>query len=115
MRDSLTVGIAGAGGDGVGALGSFLQKLAAWQGYFSQMPKYYGAQIRGDSSAVKLSLDTESLSLPKDNLDILVCFNWGSHPVLSSFVQLDPGVKADYGFNWHFLTPSRVNSHVDGQ
>jgi hypothetical protein len=38
MRDSLTVGIAGAGG-GVVALGSFLQKLAAWQGYFSQMPK----------------------------------------------------------------------------
>lgn len=114
MRDSLTVGIAGAGG-GVVALGSFLQKLAAWQGYFSQMPKYYGAQIRGDSSAVKLSLDTESLSLPKDNLDIWGCFNWGSHAVLSSFVQLDPGVKADYGFNWHFLTPSRVNSHVYGQ
>jgi Pyruvate/2-oxoacid:ferredoxin oxidoreductase gamma subunit len=63
MRDSLTVGIAGAGG-GVVALGSFLQKLAAGQGYFSQMPKYYGARIRGDSgdsSAVKLSLDTESL------------------------------------------------------
>ncbi len=38
MRGSLTIGIAGAGGDGVVVLGSFLQKLAAWQGYFSQMP-----------------------------------------------------------------------------
>jgi Pyruvate/2-oxoacid:ferredoxin oxidoreductase gamma subunit len=47
MRGSLTIGIAGTGGDGVITLGSFLQRLAAWQGYFSQTPKYYGAQIRG--------------------------------------------------------------------
>jgi 2-oxoglutarate ferredoxin oxidoreductase subunit alpha len=77
MRNSnLTIGIAGAGGDGVLVLGSFLQKLAASQGYFSQMPRYYGAQIRGGASAVKLSLDAEHLSLPKDSPDILVCFNW---------------------------------------
>ncbi|MFC2058177.1 2-oxoacid:acceptor oxidoreductase subunit alpha [Chloroflexota bacterium] len=76
MRDSLTVGIAGAGGDGVVVLGSFLQKIAASQGYFSQMPRYYGAQIRGGGSAVKLGLDAEFLPLPKDSLDILVCFNW---------------------------------------
>jgi len=76
MRRNLTIGIAGAGGDGVVALGSFLQRLAAFEGYFSQMPRYYGAQIRGGGSAVKLSLDAKSLSLPKDSLDILVCFNW---------------------------------------
>ncbi len=76
MRGSLTIGIAGAGGDGVVVLGNFLQKLAAWQGYFSQMPRYYGAQIRGGGSAVKLSLNAEGLSLPKDNVDIMVCFDW---------------------------------------
>ena len=76
MRDSLTIGIAGTGGDGVVVLGSFLQKLAARLGYFSQMPRYYGAQIRGGGSAVKLGLDAECLSLPKDSLDILVCFDW---------------------------------------
>ena len=76
MRDNLTVGIVGAGGDGVVVLGSLLQRLTASQGYFSQMPRYYGAQIRGGGSAVKLSLDAEHLSLPKDSLDILVCFNW---------------------------------------
>ncbi len=57
-------------------LGSLLQRLAAWQGYFSQMPRYYGAQIRGGGSAVKLGLDSRCLSLPEDSLDILVCFNW---------------------------------------
>ena len=76
MRDSLTIGIVGAGGDGVVVLGSLLQRLAAWQAYFSQMPRYYGAQIRGGGSAVKLGLDGRCLSLPEDSLDILVCFNW---------------------------------------
>jgi 2-oxoglutarate/2-oxoacid ferredoxin oxidoreductase subunit alpha len=79
MRRSLTIGIAGAGGDGVVVLGSLLQQLAALQGYFSQMPKFYGAQIRGGGSAVKLSLDAEGSSLPKDSLDILVCFDWGKY------------------------------------
>ena len=72
----LTIGIVGAGGDGVVVLGSFLQKLAALQGYFSEMPRYYGAQIRGGGSAVKLGLDAESLSLPRDTVDIMLCFNW---------------------------------------
>ena len=76
MRESITIGSVGAGGDGVVVMGSLLQKLAAAQGYFSQMPRYYGAQIRGGGSAVKISLDAAHLSLTKDVLDILVCFSW---------------------------------------
>ncbi|MFC2027621.1 2-oxoacid:acceptor oxidoreductase subunit alpha [Chloroflexota bacterium] len=76
MRYQLTIGIAGAGGDGVVALGSFLQKLTAEQGYFSQMARYYGAQIRGGGSAAKLGLNAQHSSLSKDTLDMLVCFNW---------------------------------------
>ncbi|MFC1957871.1 2-oxoacid:acceptor oxidoreductase family protein, partial [Chloroflexota bacterium] len=79
MRRSLTVGIVGSGGDGVIVLGSFLQILAASQGYFSQMPRFYGAQIRGGPSAVKLSLNAEYLSLPEDNADVMVCFDWGQY------------------------------------
>lgn len=82
MRDNLTIGIVGAGGDGVVVLGSFLQKLAALQGYFSQMPRYYGPQIRGGGSAVKLGLDARRLSLPKDTLDVLVCFDWQKYSEL---------------------------------
>jgi len=76
IRRRLTIGVVGAGGDGVVALGSFLQRLAASQGYFSQMPRFYGAQIRGGGSAVKLGLDAESISMPQDTLDILLCFSW---------------------------------------
>jgi 2-oxoglutarate ferredoxin oxidoreductase subunit alpha len=75
-KGEITIGFVGAGGDGVVVLGSYLQRFAALQGYFSQMPRYYGAQIRGGGSAVKLSLCAESPSLPKDILDVLVCFSW---------------------------------------
>lgn len=91
MRAQLTIGIAGAGGDGVVALGSFLQKLAAAQGYFSQVSRYYGAQIRGGGSAVKIGLNTERLSLAKDTVDILVCFNWEKYREVSSELALGEG------------------------
>lgn len=88
MRENLTIGIVGAGGDGVVVAGSFLQNLAAGQGYFSQMPRYYGAQIRGGGSAVKLSLNGEYPSLPRDTLDILVCFNWEKYLEFESELPL---------------------------
>jgi len=82
------MGFAGAGGDGVVMLGSLLQRLAALQGYYSQMPRYYEPQIRGGGSAVKLGLDTEMLSLPKDKLDLLLCFDWGTYIKFSRELQL---------------------------
>jgi len=88
MRDRLTIGIAGAGGDGVVILGSLLQRLAASQGYFSQMPRYYGPQIRGGASGVKLSLNTTRASLPGDTPDIMVCFNWEKYAELEQELPL---------------------------
>lgn len=88
MRRSLTIGIVGGGGDGVIVLGSLLQRLTASQGYFSQMPRYYGPQIRGGASAIKLSLDAECLSLPEDSADIIVCFNWGKYQELANELSL---------------------------
>ncbi|MFC2035888.1 2-oxoacid:acceptor oxidoreductase subunit alpha [Chloroflexota bacterium] len=88
MRRTLTIAIVGAGGDGVVVLGTFLQKLAAQQGYYSQMPRYYGAQIRGGASAVKLGLDAERLSLPEDTADVLVCFDWDRYQELSDELPL---------------------------
>lgn len=88
MRDRLTIGIAGAGGDGVVVLGSLLQRLAASQGYFGQMPRYYGPQIRGGSSGVKLSLNTTRASVPEDTVDIMVCFNWEKYAELEQELPL---------------------------
>lgn len=105
MRRSLTIGIAGAGGDGVVVLGSLLQKLAAWQGYFSQMPRYYGAQIRGGGSAVKIGLDAEYLSLPRDDVDIMVCFDWGKYLEFEEELPL----RADTVVLYDGDPPSEVN------
>ena len=88
MSRCLTMGFAGAGGDGVVMLGSLLQRLAALQGYYSQMPRYYEPQIRGGGSAVKLGIDTEMLSLPKDRLDLLLCFDWTTYIKFAPELQL---------------------------
>ena len=88
MRNRLTIGIAGAGGDGVVVLGSLLQRLAASQGYSGQMPRYYGPQIRGGASGVKLSLDTTRVSVPADAADIMVCFNWEKYAELEQELPL---------------------------
>jgi 2-oxoglutarate ferredoxin oxidoreductase subunit alpha len=88
MKNRLTIAIVGAGGDGVVVLGSLLQRLAASQGYFSQMPRYYGPQIRGGASGVKLSLDTTRASVPADTADIMVCFNWEKYAELERELPL---------------------------
>ncbi len=90
QHNNLTIGIAGAGGDGVVVMGSLLQRIAAAEGYFSQMPRYYGAQIRGGGSAVKLGINAESPSLPRDTLDIIVCFNWEKFLEVRQELHLGP-------------------------
>ena len=96
MRQSVTIGIAGAGGDGVIIAGSFLQRLSALQGYYSQMPRYYGAQIRGGGSAVKLSLDADAASFPRDSLDVLVCFDWERYLEVKHELALTPETLVFY-------------------
>ena len=69
-------------------LGSLLQRLAASQGYSGQLPRYYGPQIRGGASGVKLSLDTTRPSVPADTVDIMVCFNWEKYAELQQELPL---------------------------
>lgn len=88
MRSNVTLGIVGAGGHGIVAMGSLLQRIAASQGYFSRMPRYYTAQIRGGGSAVRLSLDSLRLPLPADVLDLLVCFSWEKYLEFESELTL---------------------------
>ena len=52
------------------------------------MPRYYGPQIRGGASGVKLSLDTTRASVPADTADIMVCFNWEKYAELEQELPL---------------------------
>jgi 2-oxoglutarate ferredoxin oxidoreductase subunit alpha len=96
MANRLTIGVVGAGGDGVVVLGSFLQRLTASQGYFSSMPRYYGAQIRGGGSGIKLSLDGESVPVPRDSLDILVSLDWDKYLELKRELALTANTMVLY-------------------
>jgi len=95
----LTIGIVGTGGDGVVILGTFLQRIAASQGYYSVMPRYYSAQIRGGGSAVKLCIDAERVSIPNDIIDILVCFDWGKYLEFETELELTEKSIVIYEYN----------------
>ena len=89
MRKDLTIGIVGAGGDGVVVLGGIILKIAAGQGYYAFREQHTEAQIRGGGSAVRLCLKTESVLMPADELDILVCFNWEKYLVFIKELPID--------------------------
>ncbi len=88
-------------------LGSLLQRLAALQGYCGQMPRYYGAQIRGGATAIRLSFDIERPSLPHDIPDILVCFDFSQYHEIED--ELGLGAKSAVLYDGlvpsHFLLP----------
>ena len=79
IRANMTIGLVGSGGDGVALLGALIQRFGAAAGYSGQMMKYYGAQIRGGGSAIKLNLNPNSTRIPSDTLDFLVCFDWSKY------------------------------------
>lgn len=89
-KESVTIGLVGSGGDGVALLGTLIQRLMASQGYCGQMAKYYGAQIRGGGSAVKLSISAKGPVMPGDVLDVLVCLDWNQYAEFGEELKTAP-------------------------
>lgn len=75
MRD-ITIGMAGAGGDGVVSAGESLIAAAALEGYHAILTKSFGPQIRGGESSFRLRLSTTPLHTPGGVLDVAVALNW---------------------------------------
>ena len=75
MRD-LTIGMAGAGGDGVVSAGDALINAAALEGYHAILTKSFGPQIRGGESSFRLRLSAEPVFTPAGILDVAVALNW---------------------------------------
>lgn len=102
MRD-LTIGMAGAGGDGVVSAGESLITAAALEGYHAILTKSFGPQIRGGESSFRLRVSTEPVYTPGGVLDVAVALNWddflrfgaelsvGGHTVLVYDSQHAPG------------------------
>ena len=75
MRD-LTIGMAGAGGDGVVSAGESLITAAALEGYHAILTKSFGPQIRGGESSFRLRVSTGPVYTPGGILDVAVALNW---------------------------------------
>ena len=75
-RDDLTLGIAGAGGDGVVSAGELVIQVAANEGLYGMLVKAFGPQIRGGESSVRLRLSGRPVMAQGDDLDVLFAFNW---------------------------------------
>jgi 2-oxoglutarate ferredoxin oxidoreductase subunit alpha len=75
MRD-LTIGMAGAGGDGIVSAGESLMTAAALEGYHAMLTKSFGPQIRGGESSFRLRVSTGPVYTPGGVLDVAVALNW---------------------------------------
>jgi 2-oxoglutarate/2-oxoacid ferredoxin oxidoreductase subunit alpha len=76
MRTDLTIGMAGAGGDGVIATGESLIVAAAVEGYHAVMTRSFGSQIRGGESSFRLRVSTHGLLGVGSSLDLAIALNW---------------------------------------
>jgi 2-oxoglutarate/2-oxoacid ferredoxin oxidoreductase subunit alpha len=76
MIQSLVVGMAGAGGDGVIAAGDALIAAAAHDGYHAIMTKSFGPQIRGGESSFRLRLGPDRVYSTGGTLDVAIALNW---------------------------------------
>ncbi len=75
MRE-LTIGMAGAGGDGVVSAGESLITAAALEGYHAILTKSFGPQIRGGESSFRLRISTAPVYTPAGMLDVAIALNW---------------------------------------
>ena len=78
-QEDLTVGIAGAGGDGVVSAGELLIQVGAHEGLFGMLVKSFGPQIRGGESSVRVRLSSSPVLCQGDELDVLIAFNWADY------------------------------------
>ena len=121
MRD-LTVGIAGAGGDGVVSAGESLIAAAATAGYHAILTKSFGPQIRGGESSFRLRISTGPVYTPGGVLDVAVALNWDDflrfgaelpvdgHTVFIHDAQRPPAAGA-----WTGVTTVRVGTDPAGR
>jgi 2-oxoglutarate/2-oxoacid ferredoxin oxidoreductase subunit alpha len=91
VQDSLTIGIAGSGGDGVVLLGELLARAGARVGWHTMLQKSFGPQIRGGESSVRIRVGPAPLTWAGDSVDALLLFSWEGLARFRSELTLAPG------------------------
>jgi 2-oxoglutarate ferredoxin oxidoreductase subunit alpha len=94
--DDITIGIVGAGGDGVISSGELLVSAAAADGLYATILKSFGPQIRGGESSCRVRISQDEVLSYGDALDVLVAFNWTDFQLFRAELALRPGVVVLY-------------------
>ena len=94
--DDITIGIVGAGGDGVISSGELLVSAASADGLYATILKSFGPQIRGGESSCRVRISQEEVLSYGDALDVLVAFNWPDYLRFKAELDLRPGVVVLY-------------------
>ena len=79
MAIELTIGMAGAGGDGVVSAGDSLITAAAIDGYHAIQTKSFGPQIRGGESSIRIRISTEEILSTGEAIDVAIAMNWDDY------------------------------------
>ncbi len=88
-RHSLSVVFAGSGGSGAMSAGELLIRAAAEAGYYGQMSRLFGAQVRGGEAAALVQISTEPVSCQPDRFDLFVALDWDHVDQFAPEIPLD--------------------------
>jgi 2-oxoglutarate ferredoxin oxidoreductase subunit alpha len=99
MSNTLIIGMAGAGGDGIVSAGESLITAAALEGYHAFMTKSFGSQIRGGESSCRLRLSAQEVLTPNGILDVAVAFNWEDFMKFGAELPVGPHTVVIYDSN----------------
>lgn len=88
-RPSLSVVFAGSGGSGAMSAGELLIRAAAEAGYYGQMSRLFGAQVRGGEAAALVQISTEPVSCQPDRFDLFVALDWQHVDQFAPEIPLD--------------------------
>jgi 2-oxoglutarate ferredoxin oxidoreductase subunit alpha len=91
-KHDITVGIVGAGGDGVIKVGDIIAHAAASAGLHCMMIKSFGPQIRGGETSCRVRMSEDKVHSPGNGLDILACLSWEDYPKFKSELALEDNV-----------------------
>ena len=82
---TLTVGMVGAGGDGVVASGAVAQ-----EGLYALSTKSFGPQIRGGECSMRVRIATEPVEHTGSGLDYLIVLNWRDYHRFAGELNMKP-------------------------
>jgi 2-oxoglutarate ferredoxin oxidoreductase subunit alpha len=89
-RRSLSVVFAGSGGSGAMTAGTLFLRAAAKAGYYGQMTKLFGPQVRGGEAAALVQVAVEPIACQPDMFDLFIALDWEKVEQFAAEIPLGP-------------------------